>query len=98
MWAVSRTVRPLDRETTINLDLPPVIEPAGPWERPKPEMLDGLAIQSGSFICRHRLRLKPGTTTPKVVIGCKLGFQACDPIRCLAPTTWTLSTSLAVTP
>ena len=82
--------------TVLTLDMPAGVEAVGPWESPPAEVRDGRATLAGSFACRRRLRLRPAATPAIVTIGCDLRFQACDPVRCLPPTTWKLATHSTV--
>ena len=84
--------------TTLSLDLPAGVEPAGPWESPPVEVVAGRATRADSFACRRRLRIEPGAAPGGLTIGCHLRFQACDPVRCLPPTTFTLATRATVDP
>jgi DsbC/DsbD-like thiol-disulfide interchange protein len=75
--------------TTLTLQLPRGIEPAGPWVYPEGTTpANGAGVQYGGRVTfRRHLRVADDARPGPVEVRCEFGYQACDPFSCQPPAT-----------
>jgi hypothetical protein len=71
----------------LRLKLPEGVEAVGEWVGPEPARgRDGQMIHEGTLAFRRRLRVAASAADGPLEVECQLGYQACDPSSCRAPT------------
>jgi hypothetical protein len=81
---------------SIQVDLPPGMTAVGPWHWP-PARMDPVSqapILSGEFELRRLVRATEAAAPGVHAIAATLGYQACDPFRCLPPASTALLAEL----
>jgi hypothetical protein len=88
--------------TEISLTLPSSLETVNDWQLPKPtrSLIPGASVSySGKFECKRVVRIVRDEKSPaESYIECTVKYQACDPSKCLRPTTSTLKLPFSAMP
>ena len=89
-----RAARPPARPTRLTLTLPPGFESAGPWRDPPtvPSVRPGggAALPATATFVRP-VRVAGDPPAGRYEVTCEAAYQACDDVRCLRPTSRTLT-------
>jgi hypothetical protein len=73
--------------TTLRLKLPGGVEAEGEWSYPTPIAgSDHQMVYEGTLEFQRKLRIKTDAAVGLISVTCELGYQACDPFLCRAPT------------
>ena len=74
-----------------------LLEALGEWSYPKPiPGPDNQMTYEGAVEFRHEFRVKSDAAAGRVSVTCELGYQACDPVSCRAPTKVELAAPLEI--
>ena len=83
--------------TTLTLDLPQELKPAGDWIVPQPTVTrSGEKIYTDSLLFRRRLQVRLNAPKKLLSIKGEVQFQACEEELCRPPVKVALSASVAV--
>jgi DsbC/DsbD-like thiol-disulfide interchange protein len=72
---------------TISLETGAGIEAIGEWSRPRTRIdpMSGVAIWAGDLEFRRLAQVRREAEAGTIELAATLGYQACDPMRCLPP-------------